>query len=169
MQREEEQGPPDQMTAQSPAPPGRVAGRGYRSLFWAIVLIGAGVVALLFNLDAIDPASLGMLTYVWPIIVIGVGGLAGLTALWAFVAFPTLLLMRVYPARQWADPRLAPAVGLATTLLLWALDSLVNSMLTPVYPAIAGALVSLVAGARHARNGQPRRTHSNRSWGERSA
>jgi hypothetical protein len=47
--------------------------RRYRSLFWAIVLIGAGIVALLFNLDVISPASLGMLSYVWPILLVGVG------------------------------------------------------------------------------------------------
>ena len=73
MQQGEEQGTSDQMTGQLPVPPRPAAGRRYRSLFWAIVLIGAGVMALLFNLDVIDPASLGMLTYVWPIIIIGVG------------------------------------------------------------------------------------------------
>ena len=60
---------PGQRRGQAP-PPG---GRRYRSLFWAIVLIGVGVVALLFNLDIISPASLGMLTYVWPILLIGLG------------------------------------------------------------------------------------------------
>jgi hypothetical protein len=63
----EEQG---QQPAAGPGPVPRR--RGYRSLFWAIVLLGVGVYALLLNLDVVPAASLGMLTYVWPIIIIGV-------------------------------------------------------------------------------------------------
>ena len=59
-----------QPSAQGP-PPARAALRRYRSLFWAVVLLGVGIYALLFNLDVIEPASLGMLTYVWPLVIIG--------------------------------------------------------------------------------------------------
>jgi hypothetical protein len=45
----------------------------YRSLFWAIVLIGVGAVWLLFNLDVIKPNQLAMFTYVWPILLVGIG------------------------------------------------------------------------------------------------
>ncbi|OFW60298.1 MAG: hypothetical protein A2133_10065 [Actinobacteria bacterium RBG_16_64_13] len=45
----------------------------YRSPFWAIVLIGLGVVWLLFNADAISAESLGMLSVLWPVLLIGIG------------------------------------------------------------------------------------------------
>jgi len=45
----------------------------YRSLFWAIVLIAVGAVWLLFNLDVIEPDQLAALTYVWPILLVGIG------------------------------------------------------------------------------------------------
>jgi hypothetical protein len=70
MQQEQGQ---QQGLGQAPPARGSTSSRRYRSLFWAIVLIGVGVVLLLFNLDVISPASLGMLTYVWPILIIGAG------------------------------------------------------------------------------------------------
>jgi hypothetical protein len=76
MQREQQPGQGQEGTGgagQAHAQATPVGSRRYRSLFWAIVLIGAGIVALLFNLDVISPASLGMLSYVWPILLIGVG------------------------------------------------------------------------------------------------
>jgi len=45
----------------------------YRSLFWAIIVIAAGVVWLLFNLDVLSAKHLGMLGYLWPILIIGFG------------------------------------------------------------------------------------------------
>lgn len=45
----------------------------YRSLFWAVVLIAVGAVWLLFNLDVIEPNQLAALTYVWPILLVGIG------------------------------------------------------------------------------------------------
>ena len=98
--------PPAPAAPTPPAPAGR---RRYRSLFWAVVLIGAGVVALLFNLDVIQAASLGMLTYVWPLLIIGfgadlllsrrsllAGGLVGVVTVALIV-----VLMLVGPALGW--------------------------------------------------------------------
>ncbi|HMK15858.1 MAG TPA: DUF5668 domain-containing protein, partial [Methanomicrobiales archaeon] len=45
----------------------------YRSLFWPLVLIGAGVVWLLYSLDAISSANVAVLGLVWPVFVIGIG------------------------------------------------------------------------------------------------
>jgi LiaI-LiaF-like transmembrane region len=45
----------------------------YRSLFWPIILIGVGVVWLLYNLDVISSANLEVLGLVWPVLVIGIG------------------------------------------------------------------------------------------------
>ncbi len=65
---EQGQEPESRPTGQEPS-----RGHRYRSFFWAIVLIGVGVVWLLFNLDVISPANLGMLSLVWPILVVGFG------------------------------------------------------------------------------------------------
>jgi hypothetical protein len=88
------------------------------------------------------------------IIVLGVGGLTTLAAIGAVLALPALLLLRTYRARHWGDPRLASATALAVAVLLWAIDDLLNSMMSPVYPAIAGAVVSFVLVASGSR---PRR------------
>ncbi|OFW63236.1 MAG: hypothetical protein A2Y74_00675, partial [Actinobacteria bacterium RBG_13_63_9] len=106
MQQEQEQG---QGVGQTATRSGSRGGRGYRSLFWAIVLIGVGVVALLLNLDVIPRASLGMLAYVWPILIIGAGvdllvgrrsllsgGLVGVLTVGLIV-----VLMLVGPALGW--------------------------------------------------------------------
>ncbi len=45
----------------------------YRSLFWPVVLIGAGVVWLLYSLDVISGSNLAVLGLVWPILIIGIG------------------------------------------------------------------------------------------------
>jgi hypothetical protein len=85
------------------------------------------------------------------IIAFGVAGLVGLLALGAMLAIPPVALSRALPIRYWANPRIAPAAALAVTLLLWALDNLVNAMMTPVFAAIMGALVSFVLALRGAR------------------
>jgi hypothetical protein len=93
----------------------------------------------------------------WWIIVLGVRGIVGLVAMGALLALPPLAVLRTYPARLWADPRLAPAAALALVLLLWAVDALLNAMPAPVHPAIAGALVTCARTAR-----VPRRFHRRR-------
>jgi hypothetical protein len=105
----EVEGQQEQPTGQVQPPPLRRSRRGYRSLFWPIVLLGVGVVALLFNLDVIAPASLGMLAYVWPFIIIGVavdlivgrrslvaGALVGVVTVGVIIA-----LMLIGPAVGW--------------------------------------------------------------------
>ncbi len=47
--------------------------REYRSLFWPIVLIGVGVVALLVNLDIIEAINIGVLLRYWPLLLIIAG------------------------------------------------------------------------------------------------
>ncbi|GAB4477262.1 MAG: hypothetical protein Kow00124_20230 [Anaerolineae bacterium] len=47
--------------------------RGYHSLFWPIVLIGAGVVALLFNLGIVETINWGALALYWPLLLILAG------------------------------------------------------------------------------------------------
>jgi hypothetical protein len=45
----------------------------YRSLFWPVILIGAGVMWLLYGLDVISTSNLEVLGLVWPVFVIGIG------------------------------------------------------------------------------------------------
>ncbi len=47
--------------------------RGYRSLFWPIILIGVGVVWLLGNLNLLPANSLYWLANLWPLLLIGIG------------------------------------------------------------------------------------------------
>lgn len=88
------------------------------------------------------------------IIVFGVAGLVGLIALGALLLVPPLVFLRTFPPWYWPDPRLAPAAAMAMALLVWAIDDLLNAMMTPVFPAVAGALVALVLLARRARKGR---------------
>lgn len=47
--------------------------RGYRSLFWPIVLIGVGVVWLLGNLGVLTTSSLVVLARLWPLLLVVIG------------------------------------------------------------------------------------------------
>src|SRR5512135_1053475 len=47
--------------------------RGYRSLFWPIILIGVGGVWLLGNLNLLPANSLYWLGNLWPLLLIGIG------------------------------------------------------------------------------------------------
>lgn len=84
--------------------------RGYRSLFWPMVLIGAGVLWLLSNLGVIGADNWSVLVRLWPILLIAVGldvlfgrlypalgALIGLVAVGATVA-----LVLIGPSMGWA-------------------------------------------------------------------
>lgn len=47
--------------------------RGYRSLFWPLLLIGVGLVWLLGNLGVISAANLSVLARLWPLFLIAIG------------------------------------------------------------------------------------------------
>ena len=47
--------------------------RGYRSLFWPIVLISVGVIWLLGNLGVLGPTNLLVLFRLWPLLLIAIG------------------------------------------------------------------------------------------------
>jgi hypothetical protein len=56
-------------------PPGRGPRHSYRyrSLFWPLILIAAGVIWLLYSLGVISGSNLAILELVWPVFVIGIG------------------------------------------------------------------------------------------------
>jgi hypothetical protein len=90
------------------------------------------------------------------VITLGTFGILALLSQWLAVALPGWALLRRYPARHWGDPRLAAAAVLSVALQLWVIDDLLNAMVTPIFPAIAGALVTFVALGRRARARPPR-------------
>jgi len=77
------------------------------------------------------------------VVLLGTSGLVVLGAFGLFLALPALLLLRTFPARHWAHPRVAPAAAMAVALLIWAVDELFNAMLSPIFPLLAGTLVGL--------------------------
>jgi hypothetical protein len=84
--------------------------RGYRSLFWPLILIGVGVVWLLGNLGVISGANLSVLFRLWPLFLIAIGLdlLIGRnsTAIGAAIGVGTvvlvIILMLVGPGLGWA-------------------------------------------------------------------
>lgn len=62
---------------ESPTPtqpgPGKRRRYRYRSLFWPLIVIGAGVVWLLYSLDVLSTSNLAVIGLVWPVLVIGIG------------------------------------------------------------------------------------------------
>jgi hypothetical protein len=47
--------------------------RNKRSLFWPVVLIGVGIVWMLYNLDLISNVNLSAAIQLWPLLLIGIG------------------------------------------------------------------------------------------------
>ena len=84
--------------------------RGYRSLFWPLILIGVGVVWLLGNLGVISGANLSVLFRLWPLFLIAIGLdlLLGRnsTVIGAMIGLGTvaliIVLMLVGPGLGWA-------------------------------------------------------------------
>lgn len=95
------------------------------------------------------------------ILVLGINGLLGLIAVAAVLTLSPLAALRTLPARHWSDPRLAGPAVLVVVVLLWVIDDLLNAMMTPLYPLISGALVSLVSLVAAAHTARAR-THRQR-------
>ncbi len=84
------------------------------------------------------------------IIVFGQYGLLGIAALTASVLLPVARLLRLYPARTWSTPEVAPAAALAVLLILYMIDNLLNAMINPIFMVAAGGLAGLEAQEQHA-------------------
>jgi O-antigen ligase len=85
------------------------------------------------------------------VLLLGTTGLVGLAAAGLLLALPLLALLRAFPARVWDHPQVAPAAALAVVVALWAIDDLLNAMMSPVYPMLAGAVLSLALLVRDRR------------------
>lgn len=74
------------------------------------------------------------------VIIFGDRGLVGLLAFGGTLLFPLLRFVARCPPALWARYDIAPAAVCAIVLALWTIDSLFNSMLFPLYFAVAGGL-----------------------------
>jgi hypothetical protein len=66
------QTPPYQASPAGP-PPRRRPRYRYRSVFWPLILIGAGVIWLLYSFGVFSGSNLAVVGLVWPVFVIGIG------------------------------------------------------------------------------------------------
>lgn len=80
-------------------------------------------------------------------------GWIGLTAIYAVMLLPAVLLVRRFPARTWGHPALAAPGALAILGVLYALDNLMNNMMNPLFYMAMGGVTSLAVS----RQAMPRR------------
>jgi hypothetical protein len=72
-------------------------------------------------------------------------GLLGLISLFAALLLPVLAFARRIKPVHWMHPAVAPAGALAVMVALYAIDSLFNAMINPLFFLAAGGLVSTAA------------------------
>jgi hypothetical protein len=77
------------------------------------------------------------------IIVFGKYGALGLASLLVAFLAPVVALWQLSSPSRWTEPNAVAAWALALVLSLYAIDSLVNAMINPVYFLFAGALRAL--------------------------
>jgi hypothetical protein len=82
------------------------------------------------------------------IIALGVSGRLGLISVGSMLLLPVLLLLRRFPARHWDRSALGPIAALAVATVLWVLDCLLNAMNGPLFPAMAGSMVTFLQYTR---------------------
>ncbi len=89
------------------------------------------------------------------IIALGVTGFMGLGGLGLALGTPAVALLRRVPIKRWSHPAAAPAAALTVATLIWAIDNLLNGMMSPVFPAMMGSVASFAAVARRSRKRGP--------------
>lgn len=77
------------------------------------------------------------------IIVLGVNGVAGLTAFTIMLLLPPTLMVARYRAVSWLTPQVGPAGAAAVLVVLYMIDNLFNAMFNPVYVVAAAGLVTV--------------------------
>jgi hypothetical protein len=104
------------------------------------VVLGHG---LLGDLFATDPTERGVFLAdsLW-IITLGKHGIVGIASLFAILLFPPLRLLCLQSSRTLFSKSLAGAFVLSLSLVLFALDALMNAMFNPMILAAAGGLAA---------------------------
>lgn len=88
-------------------------------------------------------------------IAFGTNGLVGLVSLFSALLLPVFGFCTLsYPARTWANPKVAPAAALAVALTMYALDCILNAMTNPIFALISGGLAGIVLQEE---NSQPKK------------
>ncbi len=100
------------------------------------------------------------------IIAFNINGAFGLGSLLLVFSVPWFLLARRVRLKHWFTPEHAPAGFLALTLSLFAIDSLMNAMVSPLYLLAAGALTSVATAPRRRRRARERGKHGERNGAE---
>ena len=82
------------------------------------------------------------------IIAFGTNGAVGLASLFSSLLLPVVVFcVSKYPARTWANPKVAPAAVLAVSLTMYVFDCVLNAMTNPIFAVIAGGISGLVLKA----------------------
>src|SRR5262249_24340812 len=76
---------------------------------------------------------------------LGSTGFVGVVLLFTTVVLPTLRFGLLQPRESWAKPDLAPAAALTVVLALYAIDCLINAMISPIFMVVAGGLSSVAS------------------------
>lgn len=112
----------------------QIAERAWLQPIWGWGRWGRAFIGREGGLPVLTPDSM------W-IAALGQQGFLGLLAFLSVVFLPPFLFTLREPAAQWLSPRLAPVTACAFVVLVFALDSLVNSMMLPAYLIAAGGVV----------------------------
>ncbi|MEG4631616.1 O-antigen ligase family protein [Microcoleus sp. AR_TQ3_B6] len=82
------------------------------------------------------------------IIAFGTYGAVGLVSLFSSLLLPVIVFaLFKYPARTWANPKVAPAAVLGVALTMYVFDCVLNAMTNPIFALIAGGISTLVLKA----------------------
>jgi tetratricopeptide (TPR) repeat protein len=100
---------------------------------------GWGRADAFFNADTPYPAKV-QTDGLW-IIYLGGKGFAGLICIYLAMILPAGLFVWRFPARLWADPRVAPASVAAVLLTMYIIDCLLNGFVSLIYITLAGGLM----------------------------
>jgi hypothetical protein len=86
----------------------------------------------------------------------GQTGAVGLISLYTAMLLPSFsLFWQRYPARLWANRKVAPAAVIALMTVLYMMDCLVNAMINPLYILAAGGIAGLVLKRERVRKRLP--------------
>jgi hypothetical protein len=83
------------------------------------------------------------------VIIVGSTGLLGLASYIGIFMVPVLLLCQKIPSRQLLSETWVPVTALMMVVGLYYLDCLMNSMLSPMFPLVLGALTSVATEDRY--------------------
>lgn len=82
------------------------------------------------------------------IIVFGVNGMVGLASAFGSLFTPVIAFCMRFPARTWSNPKIIPAATLAASVVMYALDCVLNAMVNPTFALVCGALAGLVTSPK---------------------